>query len=74
MENHGGMILKGEKRRTWRKLCLRATLSTTNPTYTDPGANQGLRDDRPAINRLITVVIKAIYAYFHSFLNCPFIA
>jgi hypothetical protein len=29
-----------------------ATLSTTNPTWIDPGANQGLRGERPATNRL----------------------
>jgi hypothetical protein len=28
-----------------------ATLSTTNPTWIDPGANPGLRDERPATNR-----------------------
>jgi hypothetical protein len=29
-----------------------ATLSTTNPTWIDPGANLGLRGERPATNRL----------------------
>jgi hypothetical protein len=29
-----------------------ATLSTTNPTWIDPGANPGLRRERPATNRL----------------------
>jgi hypothetical protein len=29
-----------------------ATLSTTNPTWTDPGSNPGLRGGRPAANRL----------------------
>jgi hypothetical protein len=29
-----------------------ATLSTTNPTWIDPGANPGLRSERPATNRL----------------------
>jgi hypothetical protein len=27
-------------------------LSTTNPTWTDPGSNPGLRGERPATNRL----------------------
>jgi hypothetical protein len=27
-------------------------LSTTNPTWTDPGSNPGLRGGRPAANRL----------------------
>jgi hypothetical protein len=29
-----------------------ATLSTTNPTWIDPGANPGLSGERPATNRL----------------------
>jgi hypothetical protein len=29
-----------------------ATLSTTNPTWIDPGATPGLRGERPATNRL----------------------
>jgi hypothetical protein len=29
-----------------------ATLSTTNPTWIDPGAYPGLRGERPATNRL----------------------
>jgi hypothetical protein len=38
--------------RTRRKPCLSATLSTTNPTWTDQVANPGLRGERPATNRL----------------------
>jgi hypothetical protein len=50
----GGMqILTGENLRTWRKSCPGATLSTTNPTWTNPGANWGLRCGRAATNRLI---------------------
>jgi hypothetical protein len=41
-----------ENRRTRRKTCPSATLSTTNPTWIDPGANPVLRGKRPAINRL----------------------
>jgi hypothetical protein len=29
-----------------------ATLSTTNPTWIDPGSNPGLHGERPATNRL----------------------
>jgi hypothetical protein len=46
------MILAGENRRTRRKTYPSATLSTTNPTWIDPGANTDLRDERPATNRL----------------------
>ena len=46
------MKLTGENRHTRRKTCPSATLSTTNPTWTDPGSNLGLRDERPATYRL----------------------
>jgi hypothetical protein len=34
------------------KTCPSATLFTTNPIWTDPGSNPGLRGERPATNRL----------------------
>jgi hypothetical protein len=46
------MKLTGENRGARRKTCLSATLSTTNPTWTDPGSNPGLRGERPESNRL----------------------
>jgi hypothetical protein len=46
------MKLTGENQSTRRKTCPSATLSTTNPTLTDPGSNPGLRGRRPAANRL----------------------
>jgi hypothetical protein len=46
------MKLTGENRRTRGNTCPSATLSTTNPTWTDPGSNPGLRGGRPAANRL----------------------
>jgi hypothetical protein len=46
MDGHGGMILTEENRRTRRRTCPSATLSTTNPTWTDPG----LSGERPATN------------------------
>jgi hypothetical protein len=49
MENHGGIIFTAKNRRTRRKPCLSATLSTTNPTWTDQGTNLG---ERPATNHL----------------------
>jgi hypothetical protein len=39
-------------RRTRRKTFPSATLSTTNPTWIDPGANTGLRGERRATNDL----------------------
>jgi hypothetical protein len=41
-----------EKPPTRRKTCPNATLSTTNPTWTDPESNPGLRSERPATNCL----------------------
>jgi hypothetical protein len=46
------MKVTGENRSTRRKTRPSATLSTTNPTHTAPGSNPGLRDERPAANRL----------------------
>jgi hypothetical protein len=47
LESNGGMILTGKNRRTRRKTCPSATLSTTNPTWIDPDANPDLRGQRP---------------------------
>jgi hypothetical protein len=46
------MKLTGENRSTRGKTCPSATLSTTNPTWADPGSNPFLRRERPATNRL----------------------
>jgi hypothetical protein len=51
MEHQWNEIDRG-KQTTRRKTCPSATLSTTNPTWTDPGSNPGLRNGRPATNRL----------------------
>jgi hypothetical protein len=47
-----GMKLTGENLRTRGKTCPSSNLSTTNPTWTDPGSNPGLRSGRPAANRV----------------------
>jgi hypothetical protein len=39
LESDGGIILTGENRRTRKETWPSATLSTTNPTWTKPGAN-----------------------------------
>jgi hypothetical protein len=46
------MKLTGENRRTRGKTCPSATLSITNPTWTDPGSKPGLRGGKTAANRL----------------------
>jgi hypothetical protein len=43
IESHGGIILTGGNRRTRRETCPSATSSTTNPTWTDPGAKPDFR-------------------------------
>jgi hypothetical protein len=40
------------KPKYWKKTCLSAALSTTDPTLLDPGSNPGRRDWNPATNRL----------------------
>jgi hypothetical protein len=52
MESYGGITLTGVNRRTLRITCHSATLSTTNPTWTDLGVNTGLRGQRPTVNHL----------------------
>jgi hypothetical protein len=46
------MKLIRENRSTREKTCPIATLSTTNPTWTDLGTNPGLRGMRPATDGL----------------------
>jgi hypothetical protein len=53
------MKLTGEDRSTRGKTCPSATLSTTNPTWTDPGSKPGLRGERPATSRLSHGTAKA---------------
>jgi hypothetical protein len=46
------MKLTEENRSTRGKTFPSATLSTTNPTWTDPGSNPGLHGGMPATDRL----------------------
>jgi hypothetical protein len=50
-EANGGMTFAGETEEL-RENLPSATLSTTNPTWKDPGTNLGLHGERPATNRL----------------------
>jgi hypothetical protein len=47
-EGYGGMVLTGQTRWSWTHACPSATISTINPTWTDPGANPGLRSEKSA--------------------------
>jgi hypothetical protein len=65
-------ILTGENRRTRRKTYPSATLSTTNPTWIDPGANPGLRGERPATNDLSHGTAHQWHLVHHkSHIGCP---
>ena len=44
------MYLTGVKRSTRKETCPSAALSTTYPTWTGLGLNQGLRGERPTTN------------------------
>jgi hypothetical protein len=46
------MKLTGENQSTRIKTCPSATLSTTNPTWTNSGSNPGLRSEMSATMRL----------------------
>jgi hypothetical protein len=64
------MKLTGEDRNTWGKTRPSATLSTTNPTWTDPGLNPCLRGGRPAEswhNLKIISYTKQKIVYEHFF-------
>jgi hypothetical protein len=58
---HRWKKLTGQNRSTRGKTCLSSTLSTTNPTWTDPGSNPGLSGARPAANRLRHGTAKKLY-------------
>jgi hypothetical protein len=47
-----------------------ATLSTTNLTWIDPGANPGLRGERPATNRLSHGTAYKLYNRVNSIHVC----
>jgi hypothetical protein len=46
------MKVTEENQSTWGKTCPSATLSTTNPTWTEPGSNPGLPGESLVTNCL----------------------
>jgi hypothetical protein len=48
----GGRTFGRGNRSTLKKTCPSTTLSSTNPTWPDPGLNPGRRGGKPATNRL----------------------
>jgi hypothetical protein len=66
------MKLTGETRSTRGKPCPSATLSATNPTWTDPGSNPCLRGERPATKRLSHgTAFKHLYRVCSFLQICP---
>jgi hypothetical protein len=65
MEHQWNEIDRG-KPTTPRKTCPSANLSTTNPTWTDPGSNPGLRSGRPATNSLSHGTAIVLVRFLHT--------
>jgi hypothetical protein len=57
------------KRRYSEKTCPSTTLSTTNPTWPDPGSNPGRRGAKPLTNRLVcgAAQCRTMLSTFDSF-------
>jgi hypothetical protein len=68
MEQQWNEIDRG-KPTTRRKTCPSANLSTTNPTWTDPGSNPGLRSERPETNSLSHGTAKLVTLLQYSLMN-----
>jgi hypothetical protein len=65
-DSHGGMTLTGENRITRIATCPNTTLSTTKPIWTELGANQGLRGEKPTTSRLSHGTATRIVNFSHS--------
>jgi hypothetical protein len=50
------------------KTCPSATLSTTNPTWPDPGSNLGCSGGKPVTNRLSYGATNIIYIYIYIYI------
>jgi len=64
-----GMIMTEENWRSRRQTYPSATLSTTNPTWFDPGVNPGLRVQRRRLNRLSHVTVFLVLLVGSSLLK-----
>jgi hypothetical protein len=78
MEHRWNETDRGKTEVLGKKTCPSATLSTTNPTWTDPGSNPGLRGGRQAANRLshgtalplISCLARILHVLRHQ-IYCP---
>jgi hypothetical protein len=66
------MKLTGENRSTRGKPCPTLILSTTNPTWNDPGSNPGFRGERPGTNRLNHGTAFRAFGNYSANLRFPF--
>jgi hypothetical protein len=69
MEHRWNEIYRGKPKYSGKKTCPSATLSSTNPTWTDPGLNLGLRGERPATKRLNHGTAMRSYLTHASFIS-----
>jgi hypothetical protein len=60
-EWRSNVVMAGENQRTQRETCPSATLSTTNPTCIDPGANPGLWGERAMARPNLYVLMAGCY-------------
>jgi hypothetical protein len=66
LEREGGMIYwQGKTEELGENICPSAILFTTNPTWFEPGANPGLRGERPATNDLSDDTATRFLLYSH---------
>jgi hypothetical protein len=66
------MKFTGENQSTRGKTCPSATLSTTNPIWTDPGLTPGIRGERPVTNRLSRGTAMTVFNVIRHLLPISF--
>jgi hypothetical protein len=73
MEHRWNEIDRGKPKYSGGKTYPSVTLSTTNPTWTDPGSKPGLRGGRPLTNRLShgTALVQQVYKPENIQANIP---
>jgi hypothetical protein len=72
MEHRWNETDRGKPKHSGKKTYPSATLCTTNPTWTEPESNPGLRGGRPATNRLshgtaLSITYKLSYLLFTNY-------
>jgi hypothetical protein len=65
------MKLTGENRSTRGKTCPSVNFSTTNPTWTDPGSNLGLRGQPPEPWHVPNTPLRGPYPNYYNVCAVP---